>query len=74
MNLKKILYYKAKLYVEHQDVKQFLRKQNLKSTESLPLEMFQILETVTNYKSKANVLLDIGAYTGEFSKAAVLFF
>jgi FkbM family methyltransferase len=76
MNIKRILYYRAKKFVDSENRRKSFAGNNLdyKYYPNIPLELSETMETIKNYKSKSNVLLDIGAHNGLFSKMANLIY
>ena len=76
MNLKDSIIGRAKRLVHREQFKQALKRNQLDPSEfaHIPLDMVEMMETIRNFKFKSNVLLDIGAFKGEFSKVAQSFF
>lgn len=84
MDIKKLVKVKKLIKVKRL-VKAFLEKEKLKQTveknclhhidlKGVKLELVEIVETIKNYKTNSNILLDIGANKGLFSKVANAFF
>jgi len=76
MNLKKSIYYRAKSFVERVNLSNTIERNRLSDSDlgELPINFIEIMETIKNYRLKANILLDIGAYKGLFSKVSNAFF
>lgn len=76
MSVLKSIYFRTKQFVTNEERKKVLQRNNLDqaAVEGVSQSMIEGLETVKNYVHKSNVLLDIGAHHGKFSKAANAFF
>jgi FkbM family methyltransferase len=76
MNIKKSLYYRAKSFIIKEDFNSLLKRNNLSEVEfsNVSREMIETCETIANYQKQSNILLDIGAHKGLFSKVANAFF
>ena len=76
MNIKKSLYYHAKSFVTKEDFNSIINRNHLtqEALSNVSKEMIETCETIRNYKKNSNVLLDIGAHKGLFSKVANAFF
>lgn len=72
MGLFDSLYFRTKHYVKQRERRAVLERNQLleSAVAGVPVSMIEGLETVRNYIGTANVLLDIGAHHGKFSKAA----
>lgn len=74
MNLKRSIYYRAKNFIEKEDLNQIIRTNKLTDCSEIPHETLTALETIKNHLKEATLLLDIGAHKGVFAKAANTFF
>lgn len=72
MNIKKSLAFRTRHWVQKNDRKDVIFRNGLTETavQGVSQSMLESMETVQNYVKNANVLLDIGAHHGLFSKAA----
>ena len=66
------MYYRAKSFVEKENLSSALERNKLYDSDlrKLPIELIETMETIKNYQCNANILMDIGAHIGLFSKAA----
>lgn len=74
MNIKKSIYHRVEHLVMQNSFRDAAHRNNLSLVElsGVTLEMIEVLETVKNYRKQSNILLDIGAHIGLFSKTANL--
>lgn len=76
MDPKKSLEFRTRHWVQKNDRSEILLRNGLSESavKGVSSSMLEGLESVRNYISQSNVLLDIGAHHGLFSKAANAFF
>lgn len=72
MNLRKSFYCRLKSLVRREEFRKILERNGLSQHEfaDVPSDLVEIMETVRNFRRKSDVLLDVGAYKGQFSKVA----
>ncbi len=76
MNIRKSIYQRAKSFILKHDKRSLIERNHLETLyhEEFPIELIEMCETIKNYRNEANVLLDIGAHKGLFTKVASAFF
>jgi len=68
MAIRNIIYYKAKNFVENQDrQKLFSTKEN----KEISLDLLELFHTLRAHSKQIKTIIDVGAYKGKFSQAAL---
>lgn len=75
MNIRQSIFGRMSNYVTRENFKSLLNRNRLDPTHfaHVPEELIEMMETIKNFRNKANILLDIGAYKGQFSQTANAF-
>ena len=76
MNIKKSIYYRLKSILNNIELKDIALRNNidLVKIKDSSFSDIESMETICNYLTNTNILIDIGAYKGLFSKTANSFF
>jgi len=76
MDIKKSIYYRLKSILKKIELKDIAFRNNidLNNIKESSFSDIESMETISNYLTKTNVLIDIGAHKGLFSKTANSFF
>jgi FkbM family methyltransferase len=76
MNIKQSIFGRVSNYVNRENFKSLLKRNGLNPIDfaEVPSDHIEMMETIQNFKQKSNVLLDIGAFNGQFSQTARAFF
>lgn len=76
MEIKKNIYYRLRSILKNIELKDIAVRNNieLKNIKDSSFSDLESMETISNYLKNTNILIDIGAYKGLFSKTANSFF
>ena len=76
MNWKESIFGRAKNFVHREQLKRAILRNQLSASDfsDVPLDMIEMMETIRNVRQRSTVLLDVGAFKGQFSKTADAFF
>ena len=76
MDIKKSIYYRLKSILKNLELKDIALRNNIDliNIKDSSFSDIKSMETISNYLTNTNVLIDIGAYKGLFSKTANSFF
>lgn len=76
MNLRKSFYARIKSLLTKENQRDIIKRNGLafEVFRNSPLELIEAMETIRNFSFTTNILLDIGAHKGLFSKIANAFF
>lgn len=76
MDIKKSIYYRLKSILKNVELKDIALRNNIDliNIKDSSIADIETMETISNYLTNTNVLIDVGAYKGLFSKTANSFF
>ena len=76
MDIKKSIYYRLKSILKNVELKDIAIRNNIDliTIKDSSIADIETMETISNYLTNTNVLIDVGAYKGLFSKTANSFF
>jgi FkbM family methyltransferase len=70
MNIRQIIYNKAKNIVSNADKEAIAHKHNLTDLGGLSMELLHTFQSIAAFRKESSILIDIGAHKGFFTKAA----